>query len=133
MDCIEWDRAKTQAGYGVRWDRDKVKYVHRITMEQHLGRELLRSEIVIHSCDNPPCYNLEHLSVGTTAQNVADRQQKGRGAKGFQLPQTKLSELDIYRIRALRTAGVRVKDIATLFNVHQSHISKLTAKQRQIA
>lgn len=132
-DCVEWHRARTQGGYGVRWDRGRVKYVHRITMEQHLGRELASDEFVMHACDNPACYNLNHLSVGSAADNSADKWRKGRGAKGFQLPMTKLSTLDIGRIRALRKCGARTKDIATLFNVHQSHISKITAGQRRIA
>ena len=132
-DCVEWHRAKTRAGYGVRWDRDRVKYVHRITMEQHLGRDLASGEVVMHSCDNPSCYNIEHLSLGTTADNVADMHNKGRNAKGFMLPHTKLSERDVARIRALRKSGARNKDVAALFNVHQSHVSKITADTRRIA
>lgn len=132
--CVEWTKAKTKAGYGLRWvGNGKIKYVHRIAMEEKIGRELNSKEIVMHSCDNPSCYNTEHLSVGTTADNLADMKKKGRNAKGFMLPHTKLSELDVEKIRGLRTAGVRVKDIATLFNVDQSHISKITAGQRRIA
>jgi len=59
--------------------------------------------------------------------------KKGRGATGTMLPQTRLSKNDVSKIRELRNSGERVKDIATLFNVHQSHISKITAGQRRIA
>ena len=32
----------------------------------------------MHLCDNPPCYNVNHLKVGTTAENNADMARKGR-------------------------------------------------------
>lgn len=33
---------------------------------------------VLHTCDNPPCMNPDHLFVGTNADNVRDRHAKGR-------------------------------------------------------
>ena len=132
--CVEWTKAKTKAGYGVRSvGQGRSKYVHRIAMEEHLGRELSRSEVVMHSCDNPACYNIEHLSVGTHADNHADMVAKKRDARGFMLPQTRLSNSDIAGIRWFREAGVRVKDIARLYSIHQSHVSKIVARQRRVA
>lgn len=34
--------------------------------------------VVMHSCDNPPCVRLSHLSVGTVQANVTDAIAKGR-------------------------------------------------------
>jgi hypothetical protein len=102
-------------------------------MEKHLGRELQRNEIVMHACDNPSCYNIEHLSVGTHADNHADMDAKNRGAKGFMLPHTRLTDSDVAGIRWFREAGVRVKDIAHLYSIHQSHVSKIVAGTRRLA
>jgi hypothetical protein len=33
---------------------------------------------VLHHCDNPLCFNTEHLFLGTQRDNVVDMMQKGR-------------------------------------------------------
>ena len=82
-DCLEWQRGVNRHGYGrVTW-RGKRELAHRVAF-------LLRAPIpddtpcVIHKCDNPPCVNLDHLRLGTKADNTADMTAKGRARGRFQ-------------------------------------------------
>ena len=53
---------------------------------------------VLHKCDNPKCCNPEHLFLGTNLDNINDMLSKGRNAKGFMFPHTKLSSMDKEKI-----------------------------------
>ena len=131
-ECLEWPKARTRSGYGVKWHNKKVQYVHRIAYSEAHGIELTTSDVICHKCDNPPCYNIDHLFLGTHADNHSDAMKKGRLAREFQLPHTKLSDDQVREIRVARAAGVRVKDLANTYGVHQSHISKIVSASRRI-
>ena len=51
--------------------------------------------LVLHSCDNPSCVNPDHLRVGTQAENIQDRDAKGRTHRKKNLISTSEPELGI--------------------------------------
>ena len=79
--CIEYDGFRTDHGYGRVNKRVGGKlisrYVHRMTWEAANG-PIPPGMCVMHLCDNPPCYRLDHLCLGTQAENMADMRAKGR-------------------------------------------------------
>jgi hypothetical protein len=79
---------------------------------------------VLHRCDNPPCCNPKHLVLGTHAENMADRDAKGRMARGAGQPRAKLTEADVIEIR--RSDDMQ-KDIADRFGVSAATISRIRA------
>lgn len=72
--CREYRGKRTKDGYG---RRGRV-LLHRWIVEQIEGRPLELGEIVMHSCDNPPCFLYEHLSRATQSINIRDAMAKGR-------------------------------------------------------
>ena len=68
-------------GYGgFAWKGIQIR-AHRMSYLMFNGLELDKL-LVCHSCDVPQCVNPEHLWTGTTADNMKDRDKKGRGPVG---------------------------------------------------
>lgn len=57
---------------------------HRVSYEHFIG-PIPEGMMVLHSCDNPPCVNPQHLRIGTAADNMADALARGRARGQYQL------------------------------------------------
>jgi HNH endonuclease len=83
--CWVWNGERTNYGYGVMeiWANGKKKRLmaHRLSFK-HFHPDWDLSSFVLHKCDNPPCWNPDHLFSGTQADNMRDMVQKGRSVKG---------------------------------------------------
>lgn len=75
-DCHIWRGAKNKQGYGVFFVAGKTLLAHRL--QQALSGGNPSADVVMHSCDNPACVNVDHLSDGTHKANMADMDRKGR-------------------------------------------------------
>lgn len=75
--CLNWTGSKNAAGYGRTRDGEALVYVHRAAWEIANG-ELLGDRCARHRCDNASCIEPAHLFVGTVADNMQDRDAKGR-------------------------------------------------------
>lgn len=78
--CLIFTGAHNEHGYGVVRVKDRTTKAHRVTLAAATNMHELppRSVVAMHTCDNPPCCNPEHLRWGTPADNVADMHAKGR-------------------------------------------------------
>ena len=77
--CKLWTGLKDRQGYGRVKIDGKMHRVHRVALAKKVGRKLLRSELALHSCNNPACYNEDHLRIGTYADNNRDCQERYPG------------------------------------------------------
>jgi hypothetical protein len=81
--CRLWQGATSGNSYGtLRVGQDKV-YVHRWVWEQANG-PIPPGMQIMHHCDQPLCYRLDHLALGTRSDNMMDMSRKGRGRQIMQ-------------------------------------------------
>lgn len=103
--CIEWPASRNRDGYGradihTRICR-KARRAHRVAWEEANG-PIPDEMLVCHRCDNPPCVNVDHLYLGTHADNARDRVARGRqhDNAGDRCPAAKLTSDQVRSIRA---------------------------------
>lgn len=121
LDCMEWSGALSEGGYGQIRINGKTLYLHRVMWVAAHG-EIPEGQMVRHKCDNRKCYRLDHLELGTAQDNSDDCTSRNRQAKGSDLPQAKLSELDVFEIFH---SVARQKVLAKVFGVSQGTISHI--------
>lgn len=99
----------------------KGVYVHRVAYWCANGGVLsLRKEgdlLVRHSCDNTLCCNPKHLLLGTHADNMRDKVERGRQPHyaSIDSPRAKLTAADVRAIRA--RADTPRKELAERYGV----------------
>lgn len=128
-ECWEWIGATNDAGYGQMNVSGKCLYAHRMSYEIHRG-SIVAGLCVLHRCDNPPCVNPAHLSLGTKRDNTQDMLAKGRhGAmvkpecvlRGSRHGLAKLNEQKVVEIRRLGGL-VSQRKLAASYGVSQGTI-----------
>ena len=63
--CWEWTGAYFHDGYGCSYCAGVTWRVHRLSMFLFKPDEYHKDLDVCHKCDNPKCFNPEHLFSGT--------------------------------------------------------------------
>jgi len=119
--CWEWTASQARGGYGqfttsVKDGRTWYR-AHRFSYTAHKG-EIPEGMVVMHSCDNPCCVNPEHLSVGTHADNIRDRDAKGRGV----WTRTVRSAIDV---EAIKASPKNDRELAAELGCSPGHIWKI--------
>jgi predicted XRE-type DNA-binding protein len=129
-DCWEW-QVTLSSKYGRFWTGDIYIGAHVFSYMIH--NEDYSSDLeVCHTCDNPRCVNPSHLFLGTAKDNAEDRTRKRRYSdrRGEKCPTHKLKEAEVLEIKKLLKQGLLQKEIAALYGVQNSQISRINTGKR---
>lgn len=126
--CWVWSGATDDAGYGMIRIAGETRRAHRVSYETHHG-PIPNGMFVCHHCDSPPCINPAHLFLGTHADNMNDRNVKGRQARhvGEAHPSAKLTESDVQFIRSAPYSWSLATRLAKQFGVSAVQIRNVRA------
>jgi len=100
--CHLWTGALAVNGYG-QWHPYGGVHVpaHRFALILKLRRNLGAKEVTLHLCRSRACCNLDHLTVGSYADNHLHAEMEGTGlTAGERNPMSKLTAADVMDLRA---------------------------------
>jgi hypothetical protein len=116
--CTLWVGMVSRFGYGrMKIDGRRIG-AHRVAWELANG-PIPDGLFVCHKCDVRRCVNPDHLFLGTQADNMADRNSKGRQVRGEKMHWAKLTP---DAIEEIRTGGRDAIALATKFGISRNHI-----------
>ena len=119
--CILWKGWKNNHGYGKFSIGKKYKFAHRMAYELFVSTIPIDLQ-VLHKCDVRDCCNIDHLYVGTHADNMRDVSERNRHNNvGSKNGHAKLNEKDaLYIKEALRLKTKTCAQLARDFNTSES-------------
>jgi hypothetical protein len=134
--CWEWNGSRDRHGYGrmqcTVGNKIHVKFAHRLAYK-HFHPEWDETGGVLHSCDNPSCWNPAHLRTGNQKDNVQDMICRGRanptGAKGVRNSHAKLSEAQAYEAIGRFAEGETLRSLADRFGVTETNVRLLVTRK----
>lgn len=127
--CWEGTGAKIKSGYGMIRVGEHRTGAHRFSYQLAYG-SIPPGYQVCHRCDNPMCVNPAHLWIGTNAENMADRDAKGRKVivSGERAGRTKLTEQQVREIRRRVADGQSLRLTASVYGVHHTTILAISKR-----
>lgn len=129
QDCVVWTKAKAGKGYGVTSFEGKQVYVHRLEYQKHFG-PIPKGTVIAHKCDNPACYNIDHLFACTQKENLEDMKRKGRSAKGEKHRSKTHPELVLKgeKVGTSKLTASKVRQIRQLYEPRKTSLTQLAKK-----
>lgn len=119
--CWNYQLKLTTDGYSRIWFAGRSQLGHQIAYESFVA-PIPAGMIVCHRCDNRRCVNPDHLFLGTNADNTADRDRKGRQARGERGGRAKLTEAQVVSIIGDRRTQAA---IAAVYGVGETAINNI--------
>lgn len=128
-ECWEWTGGRGGGGYGVFRVDGPSAYAHRLSWKLATG-SIPEDKCVCHTCDNPACVNPSHLFLASHVENVRDRDEKGRSARGAKNGNAKLTRDKVREIRRLYASGKHTQEtLGQQFGVTDAQVSRIVNRR----
>ena len=105
-----------------------TRTVHRMVLETYIGDRPTNMECR-HLDGNKENNHLDNLSWGSVKENREDAKNHCL-ITGLKFCNSKLTPKEIKNVIRMRKEGIKQKDIASYFNLHQSQISRIISGKR---
>lgn len=125
--CWIWQGATIPRGYGMVRAGGRMQLSHRVAWMLTNGDP--GESQVLHTCDVRLCVNPDHLYLGDHAQNMRDRNERGRTQRGERHVAAKLTEEDVRSVRARAAAGESHASIAADFGLQPCSVWSVVARR----
>jgi hypothetical protein len=131
--CWEWSGCRINGKYGLMVYNGGVILTHRYALAHNLKKDITKDTYVLHSCNNPPCCNPDHLREGSHQENMTQRNTEGRLARGKQhgdkvrgekQGQSKLTDSQVIEIRE-NTEKLSQNGLANKYRVSRWNIRRI--------
>ena len=103
-------------GYGTISVNGKKQKAHRVAWVLAHG-EIPPGKELRHLCDVPSCCNVNHLTIGTHAENMRDVSDRKRGRSGHQ-------KLSAVQVKEIRESSEKLKVLANRYDVSEATVSR---------
>lgn len=124
-DCWPWTRSLRDGRYGSFTSGGVRDRSHRWAWRYTHGA-IPDGAKVLHSCDNPPCCNPAHLHLGTHADNMRERQERGRNRPRTRAGgHTKLTVAQVQEIKERWATRTSTADLAAEYGVSGQMVWRL--------
>ena len=119
-DCWIWTAFRNADGYGKIAFRGRADAAHRVAWTITNG-EIPHGMVIRHKCDNPSCVNINHLEIGTHADNARDRSSRNRSR----------TKIPISSVEKIRKSTGNCRDIGGEYGVSAAMVSLIRNNKRR--
>lgn len=105
--------------------RRKSYLTHRLVALTFIGTPPTERHQVAHIDGSKQNNSVSNLRWATPEENQADRKTHGTSNTGSRHPRSKLTEIDVIEMRALRSKGHTSKEIAQRYGIGQAYASSI--------
>lgn len=122
-ECLIWPHSRNSRGYAVMKHNGRQHFVSRLVCVEHRGPPPDTTFVGAHSCGRGHlgCVTKRHIRWATPQENSDDRDVHGTVPRGESRWNSKITEDDVRRIRALQGTMTQAA-IGAIFGISQVNV-----------